>query len=107
MNKKHINWENILAAQIKAANVPKPKTQFKFCETRRWKSDFAWPDRKIIVEVEGGIWVNGRHTRAIGFQKDCEKYNAAALLGYRVFRVTPQHVSNHYAIELIKSLILY
>ena len=44
------------------------------------------------MEIEGGVWSGGRHTRGIGFVKDMEKYNAAASLGWRVFRFTPQQV---------------
>lgn len=44
------------------------------------------------MEIEGGVWSMGRHTRGSGFVKDMEKYNAAASLGWRVFRFTPKQV---------------
>jgi hypothetical protein len=43
---------------------------------------------KTAIELEGGIWIQGRHTRARGFQNDAEKYNTAQLLGWTVFRLT-------------------
>ena len=46
------------------------------------------------VEVEGGTWINGRHNRGKGFAEDCEKYNQAALLGWRVFRLTIDMLEN-------------
>ena len=55
---------------------------------RRWKFDVAHPRLKIAVEVEGGIWTRGRHTRPAGFIADMEKYNKATELGWRVFRTT-------------------
>ena len=55
---------------------------------RRWRFDFAWPDNRLAVEVEGGSATNGRHVRPKGFREDCEKYNAAVLLGWRVLRYT-------------------
>ncbi len=65
-------------------------TELKFHPTRKWRFDYAIPSHKIAIEVEGGVWSNGRHTRGSGFLKDMEKYNAATLMGWRLFRVTPQ-----------------
>ena len=46
------------------------------------------------IELEGGTWSNGRHTRPAGFTEDCEKYNWAALNGWRVFRITSDMLKN-------------
>lgn len=69
---------------------------------RRWRFDLAFESLKLAIEVEGGVWVAGRHTRGSGYVKDLEKYNAAALLGWRVLRVTTQQVTNGYAAELVR-----
>ena len=55
---------------------------------RDWRFDFAWPRRRVAVELEGGTWTGGRHVRGDGFARDCEKYNLAALHGWRVIRLT-------------------
>ncbi len=67
---------------------PELEPEYRFHGKRKWRFDFALPEQKIAIEVEGGIWQNGRHNRAAGYTKDCEKYNAAALAGWRVFRFT-------------------
>lgn len=64
--------------------------EFKFHPGRKWRADFACPKHKFIVEIEGGAWVGGRHTRGGGYTGDMEKYNAATLLGYKILRYTPQ-----------------
>jgi very-short-patch-repair endonuclease len=54
---------------------------------RKWKFDFANVDAQVAIEIEGGVWISGRHTRGKGFIKDCEKYNTATLMGWSVFRL--------------------
>jgi very-short-patch-repair endonuclease len=78
------------------------KAEYLFHESRRWRFDFAWPEKKIAVEVEGGVFIRGRHTRGSGFEKDAEKYNAAALRGWRVLRYTRKGVMNGAAIREIE-----
>ena len=64
--------------------------EHRFHETRKWRFDYAIPDMRIALEVEGGVWTGGRHTSSAGFIKDMEKYNRAALLGWLVLRCTPK-----------------
>lgn len=78
--------EAVFLLRLKALGLPDPEREYKFHPERRWKFDFAWPERKIAIEVEGGIWSRGRHTRGNGYINDCEKYNSAVLLGWRVLR---------------------
>lgn len=79
--------------------------ELKFYGTRRWKFDFALPDRMTAIEIEGGAFTRGRHTRGVGFIKDMEKYNHAALLGWKVLRFTPQQVLSGEAIAFIKQVL--
>jgi hypothetical protein len=72
---------------------------------RRWRFDFALPKHRIGIEIEGGAWSNGRHTRGAGFVGDMEKYNMATVLGWRVLRFTPQQIKKAETYELISKLI--
>lgn len=56
----------------------------------------------LAVEVEGGVYSGGRHTRGAGFTKDCEKYNEAILFGWRVLRFTGEQVNDGTAIRMIQ-----
>ena len=60
--------------------------EYRFHPERKWRFDFADPVNKVAVEIDGGVFGNGRHSRGAGFRSDCEKLNAAAALGWRVFR---------------------
>ena len=72
--------------------LPRPVAEYRFHDLRRWRFDYAWPDWKIALEVEGGVWTGGRHTRGAGYLGDCEKYNEAQLLGWIVLRCTPSQL---------------
>lgn len=69
-----------------AAEGPPLQREFRFHEKRKWRADFAYLPGRVLIEIEGGIWVNGRHNRAAGFNADLEKYLEASLAGWRVFR---------------------
>ena len=60
--------------------------EHSFHWVRRWRFDYACPAQMIAVEIEGGVWTGGRHTRGKGFLGDMEKYNEATAMGWRVFR---------------------
>jgi very-short-patch-repair endonuclease len=68
---------------------------------RRFLGDLVWPAHRLLVEVDGGTWVRGRHTTGVGFERDCVKQNLAVLNGYRVLRVTGGHVKNGMAVQWI------
>jgi hypothetical protein len=94
-----------LSAQIQAARLPKPQTEVRFHPTRKWRLDLAWPDIYVGVEVHGGIWTEGRHTRGAGFQADREKMNEAALLGWLVLEVTGDQIRSGQALAWVESAL--
>src|ERR1051325_2237027 len=95
----------MLEALLRTLKVPEPVREFKFDEKRKWRFDYAWPDHKVALEVEGGIWNQGRHNRGSGFIKDIEKYNAAGGLGWRGFRTTPDALLTTQTIEMLRNVL--
>tara|TARA_A100000172_G_scaffold79342_1_gene66219 strand:+ start:1683 stop:2009 length:327 start_codon:yes stop_codon:yes gene_type:complete len=96
--------------------------EFMFHDTRKWRFDFVVLDgfkinlqdkieikksaqkHKLAIEIEGGIFVNGRHNRPSGYVNDMLKYNEAVINGWRVLRyTTPQFRGT--AIEDIKRIV--
>lgn len=96
--------EVILATSLRALQI-EFEQEFKFHPTRKWRADFHLKGKKILVEVEGGIWSNGRHTRGKGYLGDLEKYNEATMMGYQVIRFSTEQVKSGKAIEQILKLI--
>jgi very-short-patch-repair endonuclease len=97
--------EETLLLLIKADNLPQPEREYRFHPTRKWRFDFAYPERKIGIECEGGTWAKSRHTTGSGYRGDCEKYNAASILGWRVLRFTRDMIESGEAIETIRQVL--
>ena len=72
--------------------IRKPEVEYRFHPIRKWRFDFAYPQEKIAIECEGAVWNRGRHTRGGGFINDCEKYNEATIMGWRVLRYSRQTI---------------
>lgn len=81
--------------------------EHRFHPVRRFRFDYAIPSYKIAIEVEGGVWTNGRHTRGKGFLGDVEKYNQATVLGWRLIRCTPDTLTKSDTLSLISELVKY
>lgn len=93
---KREKLEDKLEGQLEALDLW-PVSQFHFHPTRDWRSDFAFPGNKLLIEVDGGEWINGAHNRGAGSARDNEKDHAAIRLGYRVLHFTGSQVRSGYA----------
>lgn len=93
-----------MAFQFRAVGLT-PETEYRFHSSRRWRFDFAFPEALVAVECEGGVYINGAHTRGKHFESDCEKYNAAAESGWRVFRYTAKTIKSGEAISQIERIL--
>ena len=97
--------EEEFALQLRAAKLPHPVREHVFAPPRRWRFDFAWPAQMAAIEVEGATWSGGRHVRGSGFEQDAEKYGRAAILGWRVVRVTGAMVKDGRALAWAQELL--
>ena len=110
--------EEMLALHIRARKFPQPEREYRFVAEhiglgpgireriadaglQDWRFDFAWPEHKFAVEIEGGLHVGGRHTRGAGYENDLLKYEAAWKIGWTVYRCSPASVQSGRAIEAI------
>lgn len=96
--------EETFALHCKAFGVAVER-EFKFHPDRKWRFDFAIPVRMIAVEIEGGIWTGGRHSRGVGMIADMEKYNEAQRLGWSIFRFDGDSVKSGEAIRFVERVL--
>lgn len=73
----------------KEHGLPLPFAEYQFAHPRKWRFDFAWLEQRVALEIQGGLFVQGRHTRGAALLKEHEKLNTAAALGWRVLFVSP------------------
>lgn len=96
--------EEEFARQLDLCHVAYTR-EYRFNPDRRWRADF-FLEPSLLIEIEGGVYANGRHTRGEGYEKDCEKYNAAILAGYKLLRFTPRMVESGYALETVLGAVI-
>lgn len=89
-------YASVISALCKADNVPPPVMELVFAPPRKWRFDFAWPDHKIALEVQGGAHIRGRHSRGPALRLEHEKLNAAAVAGWRVLFAMPDTLGSEW-----------
>ncbi len=102
---KQSELEDAFAFQLRALGLPEPVRQYRFHHTRRWRFDFCWPEHMLAVELQGGVYTQGRHTRGAGYAADCEKANAAVMLGWRLLRFTGDQVNDGSALQVVSDAL--
>ena len=96
--------ESILANQLRVLKIGFEQ-EYKFHPKRKWRADFHIVGKMILVEVEGGVWSSGRHTRGKGYIGDMKKYNAAVVMGYQVLRFSTEQVKSGLAVQQIEMMV--
>ncbi len=107
VKKAKADYASAIETHCKMIGLPVPVAEFKFWPERpRTAFDFAWPDKRVALEVEGIVYpkekgdyrAGGRHASVSGFKRDIDKYAQAFTMGWRVLRVLPEHVHNGQAL---------
>lgn len=99
--------EELFLYWCRAVKLPEPVRNHRFNRLRRFEIDFAWPQWKIGVEIQGGVWMNGRgaHSRPVNILRDMFKHNMLIDDGWRVWHYTPGQVRTGEAIQHLDQII--
>ena len=91
------------ALQLRAFGVTPSMQEYRPLPTRMYRCDFVWPDQKVAVEIEGGIWMGkGAHSGGTAILRDIEKSNELQLAGWTLIRIADKHLKNGQAISWTK-----
>ena len=94
--------EETFAIQISQEGLPTPVREFQFDETRGWLVDYAWPDYRLLVELEGYS-----HRTAARFLSDQEKYDAAAERGWTLLRFSRPQIMDWSAVGFVREALAH
>ena len=96
--------EALLATQLALAGLKGVKTQFKAIPGRQFKWDFAFPESRLLIEVQGGTFSRKKsgHKTGMGINRDCEKSNLAVIAGWRVLAFDTKHIHSGQALAWIQ-----
>jgi hypothetical protein len=80
--------------------------EYQFAPKRKFRMDYYGETngKRFCIELEGGVFIRGRHLRPGGFLRDMEKYNLAAQLGIFVFRIPSHNISAEWIVPILKGL---
>ncbi len=96
--------ERYALARLQAAGLTPPARQYRFDPIRRWAFDFAWPERRVSVEIQGGIYAKTRlgHSSGSGIEAGMEKHNAAQLAGWIVLAYSDHGINDGSMVEDVR-----
>ena len=87
------------------SGLARPTPEYQFLGDRRFMFDYAWVDKRIALEVEGGIFIRGAHGSVGGILRDIEKYDLAAVTGWIVLRVVAEDLLKSRTFEMVRRAI--
>ena len=103
------NLEDRFEASLKIASlvtpIPSWEREYRFSKKRKFRFDFAWPEFRFAVEIQGGVWIDGAHSRGSGLNKDYEKNFWALALGWRVLYICVNQIEGGIAIEWTTTML--
>jgi hypothetical protein len=81
-----------IAHHCRRRSLPRPTVEFQFVAFRAWKLDVAWPELLVGVDIQGGAFKGGHHSRGPGMRDDFEKLAHAVMRNWRVLLMMPEQV---------------
>lgn len=105
--KRHNKGEEAFGFWCRALKLPTPQRNFRFHPVRRFEIDWAWPEQKVGIEIQGGIFIpgGGAHSRPMNIVRDMTKHNLLLDAGWRVWHYTPREVIDGIAIQHIDKVL--
>lgn len=96
----------LVSKYLQSYGIPIPQFEYRFCPTRKWRMDLCWPDYKVYLEIQGGIWLpKARHTNGAALLKEWEKLNTATTLGWKPLFCQPADFFTDQTMDYIRKAL--
>ena len=109
LTKQDRSREKEFPLHCEARGLPPSELQFKLprpdAPGHFWVFDCVFPRHKVIIEIDGGIWIRGAHGHPLDILRNMSKQNDAQLAGYAILRFTPQQVKTGEAANTTEKLL--
>ena len=115
LSRKQSDLERTLYDKIVSAGLPQPVCvftgngkQWRFHPVRRWRFDFAWPDKEMMIamECQGGLWRGKGHGTGAKYRADREKAAYAQFMGWVYLEASVDMIRDGMAVELLRQAFL-
>ena len=106
MSLKAADLAETLAFQLRAVGLKDFEREFRFHPLRKWRFDICFPRERLAAEVDGGLYISGRHSRGASQEKDYDKHNAAVVLGWRLLKFGPNHIKSGTALKVVEDALM-
>ena len=80
------------------------QTEYVACPPRRFRWDYAHPESRILIEIQGGTWGTGKHNTGTGLARDYSKMNTAVSQGWQQFNLSGDMITAEW-LQLIADTI--
>jgi len=97
--------EDLFAFQLDAAGLTGYVREYQAIPGRKFRFDFAFLRERLLVEINGGTYNGGAHSRGVGLNRDYEKGNLAVIHGWRLLSFDTKQVKSGAALEVVEQLI--
>ena len=97
--------ENLFAFQLDSAGLTGYVREYQAIPGRKFRFDFAFLRERLLVEINGGTWNRGAHSRGAGLARDYEKLNLATANGWRVLQFDTNMIKSGEAIRMAEQIL--
>lgn len=103
MAKQKTDLEGAFWLQVRGKKWDKKcTTQVKAIAGRKFAFDFCFSDYRLLIEIQGSIWVKGGHNTGSGLTRDYTKNNLATICGWDILYFTDRDIFNGSAIQQLE-----
>lgn len=94
-----VTLEGRLAQQMIAAGL-KFERQYKWCPGRKFRADYAMPERKLLIELDGAV-----HRIKAQWKRDIIKRQLAITHGWTMLPIATDQVRSGTAVDVIQGAL--